>query len=79
MKQGVTVVALTADGSAVTGIVSKVDADIIHTNLPYIPAGSAIVTVGGDILGISSGSTGLFIAADKITTLLTATSATSGS
>lgn len=79
VKQGVTVVALTADNSAVTGIVSKVDADTIHTNLPYIPAGSAIMNVSGDILGISTGAAGVYIVADKITTLLNATPATSGS
>jgi hypothetical protein len=74
LKQGQAVVALTSDGSALTGIISKIDDDgDIHTNLPTIIGGNAAVNLGGDIIGISLGSAGLYTPADKITTLLTAT------
>jgi hypothetical protein len=81
LQQGESVVAITADGSAVTGIVSKVDntTDEIYTNLPVIPAGNEAVDLSGDIIGISSGTAGIFLPADKITTLLTATSTTASS
>jgi hypothetical protein len=79
LKAGQTVVAITADGSAVTGIISKVDATGVHTNLPVIPAGNAIVDLSGDIIGISAGTAGLALPADKITTLLSATSTASAS
>ncbi|MBA3789431.1 hypothetical protein H0X32_03535 [Patescibacteria group bacterium] len=78
LKQGQSVVALAADDSAVTGIISKVDDLGVHTNLPAIPAGSAAVDNAGNIVGISSGTAGLFLPADKITTLLTATSTPTG-
>ncbi len=74
LKQGEAVVAITADGSAVSGIVSKVDDAGVHTDLPSIPAGSPIVDISGNIIGISDGTAGLCLPADKITTLLTATS-----
>ncbi len=79
LKQGQTVVALTSDGSAVTGIISKVDADGVHTNLPNVSAGAALVDLSGNILGISTGSASLYVPTDKITTLLNATSASAGS
>jgi hypothetical protein len=79
LKQGQAVVALTSDGSAVTGIVSKVDDTTgIHTSLPLIPAGYAAVDAAGDIIGISSGVAGIYFPADKISTLLTATTTASG-
>jgi hypothetical protein len=75
LQQGQAAVAITADGSAVTGIVSKVDDAGVHTNLPAIPAGDPIVSISGDIIGISSGAAGLEFPADKVTTLLSATPA----
>jgi hypothetical protein len=74
LKAGETVIALTGDGSAVTGIISKIDDVGIHTNLPLTPAGNSAVDLSGNIVGISSGVAGLYYPADKITTLLTATS-----
>jgi hypothetical protein len=74
LKAGETVVALTADGSAVQGIISKVDVTGVHTSLPETPAGNAAVDLSGNIVGISTGVAGEYYAADKITTLLTATS-----
>jgi hypothetical protein len=79
LKQGETVVAITADGSAVTGIISKIDDAGVNTSLPATPAGTSAVDLAGDIIGISSGTAGLYFDADKITTLLTATPGTAGS
>ncbi|MDR3548875.1 MAG: hypothetical protein P4M11_11540 [Candidatus Pacebacteria bacterium] len=79
LKQGQTVVAITADGSAVTGIISKVDDTGVHTNLPAIPVGTAVVDLSGNVDCISEGVAGICIPADKITTLLTATPTAPGS
>jgi hypothetical protein len=73
LKAGQSVVSITSDGSAVTGIISKVDEAGVHTNLPLVPAGASAVDLSGNIVGISNGNAGLFLPADKITTLLTAT------
>ena len=67
-------VSLTADGSAVAGIITKIDETGVHTNLPSVPAGNSAVDLSGNIVGISTGATGLYFYADKITTLLNATS-----
>ncbi len=74
LKAGQTVVSLTADGSAVAGIITKIDETGVHTNLPSVPAGNSAVDLSGNIVGISTGATGLYFYADKITTLLNATS-----
>jgi hypothetical protein len=74
LQAGESVVAITDDGSAVTGIISKIDDAGVHTNLPVTPAGNSLVDLSGNIVGISTGTAGLYYAADKITTLLTATS-----
>lgn len=72
---GQTVLAIGIDGSAATGIVSRVDKNGIHTTLPDIGAGSAAVDLSGDLIGIGAGATpGLLYSADKIKTLLSATS-----
>ena len=73
VKPGQSVLAIGIGNTAVTGIVSKVD-DLIHTSLTNIPIGSAAVSSSGNILGISINSSGDFAGADRITTLLTATS-----
>jgi hypothetical protein len=78
LKAGETIVALTADGSAVTGIISKIDETGVHTNLPATPAGNSAVDLSGNIIGISTGAAGLYFDADKITTLLNATSSPAG-
>lgn len=70
LKQGQTLVALTRDGSAVTGIISKVDAEGIRANVTNIPAGAAAVNISGDVIGIATAVPGLFASADKIITLL---------
>ncbi len=74
LKAGESVVAITADGSAVTGIISKIDDAGVHTDLPATPAGSSLADFSGNIVGISSGTAGLYFFAEKITTLLTAPS-----
>ena len=79
LKLGETVLALSADGSAATGIVARVSSTGIHTALPDIGNGSAAVDLSGNLIGIGVGATsGLLINTDTITALLTATtSATS--
>ena len=75
LKHGETTVALTADGSAATGIIARVGERGVHTTLPDIGAGSAAVNLAGDLIGIGAGGTpGLLISAEKITALLIATS-----
>jgi hypothetical protein len=74
LKLGQTVLAISADGSAATGIVARVSAQGISTTLPDIGAGSAAVDLSGNLIGIGAGATpGLLISADIITKLLTAT------
>ncbi len=69
LKQGQAVIALMADGSAVTGIVSKVDGAGIATTLPATPKGAAALTLRGEIIGIQNG-TGQFVSASEISALL---------
>ena len=72
LKLGQTVLAVGTDGSASTGIVSRVDATGVRTTLPDIGAGSAAVDLSGNLIGIaSSGTPGVLISAGLITTLLT--------
>jgi len=74
LKQGQTAVGITRDGSAITGIISKVDTDGVHADLPGVPAGAGVVNISGDLVGIASGIPGLIFSSDKILTLLSATS-----
>ncbi len=71
LKQGQTLIGLTADGKAVTGIVGKVDADGIHAELPSVSAGAPIVNLSGEFIGISTGGD-LILTADRITALQSA-------
>lgn len=73
LKEGQTVLATGADGRVVTGIVTKVD-DLIHTSFTSIRLGSAAVSSGGNIIGIAINSAGDFAGAERISTLLNATS-----
>lgn len=80
LKLGETVLALGTDGSASTGIVSRVKNSNVYTTLPDIGVGSAAVDLSGNLIGISAGMTpGLLISASTITALLTATSTTATS
>lgn len=68
VKQGQTLIGLTADGKAVTGIVGKVDTDGIHADLPGVPAGAPVVSLSGDVIGIAAGN-GLFFTGDRVSAL----------
>lgn len=70
LQQGQTLVALTRANAAVTGIISLVDADGIHSNVTGIPAGAAAVNISGDIIGIATATPGVFVSADRINVLL---------
>lgn len=70
LKQGQTVIAIANDGSAVTGIITKIDAAGIATSLPTVPAGSVAMTLGGNIAGMSAGAS-TFIPAEQMVSLLT--------
>lgn len=74
LKQGQTAVGITRDGSATTAIISKVDTDGVHADLPGVPAGAGVVNISGDLIGIATGIPGLIASADKILVLLSATS-----
>lgn len=75
LKLGQTALALSTEGVASTGIVARVSEKGIQTTLPNTGTGSAVVDLSGNIIGISDGETaGLLISADKITSLLNATS-----
>jgi hypothetical protein len=79
LKLGQTALALTNEGAAVTGIVSKVNDAGIHTTLPYLGSGSAVVDLAGNIIGItpSGGVAGVLINAEEITKLLSPSPAAS--
>jgi hypothetical protein len=70
LKQGQTVVALTKDSAAVTGIISKVDAAGIQTSLQNLPMGADVVDLSGHVIGIGSATPGLLIPAETIMLLL---------
>lgn len=73
LKVGQTVLSSSFGGSALTGIVSKVD-DSIHTSLTNVAVGSAAVNSSGSVIGIAIDTVGTFASTDRITTLLTASS-----
>jgi len=72
LKPGQTVIALTSERAAATGIISKVDATGIYTTLPAVPAGAAAVNLAGDVVGLSSGTPGVYLGAELISSLLDA-------
>lgn len=74
LRPGQTVISILVDGSASTGIISKIDPTGIYTSISSTVPGAAAVNSAGNLVGISSGTTGVFITADEITALLTATS-----
>lgn len=71
VKQGQTAIGLSADGSAVTGIVSKIDASGISANVPGVPLGAAVVNLSGGVIGIHAGNN-LYFSAERIDALLPA-------
>jgi hypothetical protein len=68
LKQGQTAIALSSNGAAVTGIVTLLG-EMVQTNLPGIPAGSAAVTISGDIIGISLGD-GTYVPGERLAGLI---------
>lgn len=70
LSQGQTIVSLTREGAAVSGIISLVGAEGIRANVTGVPAGAAAVNISGDIIGIATAVPGVFAPADRIVTLL---------
>lgn len=68
LKQGQTAIALSASGAVVTGIVTLLGQSV-QTDLPGIPAGSAAVTISGDIIGISLGD-GTYVPGERLAGLI---------
>lgn len=76
LQLGQTALAIGADGAAATGIVSRVADGTIRTTLPDIGAGSAVVDIHGNMIGVAEGGTpGLLFSADVIASLLASTTA----
>jgi hypothetical protein len=73
---GQTALAIGADGAAATGIVSRVTDTSIQTTLPDLGAGSAVVDLAGNMIGLAEGGTpGLLFSADAVGALLASTTA----
>lgn len=72
LKQGQTVLALTKDSAAVTGIISKVGATAVETTLASVPAGASAVGLDGLVVGIGTGASGTLIPGDAVVALLEA-------
>jgi hypothetical protein len=70
LKQGQTVISIGADGSAVVGIISKVDQTGVYTSLPSVPPGTGAVNLDGNIIGIGTPTAGLFINDGKVAKIL---------
>lgn len=70
LNQGQTLVALTREGAAVSGIISLVEEAGIRTNVTGVPPGAAAVNIQGDVIGIATAVAGVFAPASRITFLL---------
>jgi hypothetical protein len=70
LKQGQSVLSLTKDSAAVTGIISKVGPVGIETSLTGVPVGAGAVDLSGQVVGIGSPTVGVLIPAEAVTTLL---------
>lgn len=71
LSAGQTLVSLTRDTAAVSGIVSFVDAAGIRANVTGVPPGAAAVNIEGDLIGIATAVPGVFAPAERINVLLT--------
>lgn len=71
LHAGQTIVSLTRDTAAVSGIVSLVDAAGIKANVTGVPPGAAAVNIEGDLIGIATAVPGVFAPAERINVLLT--------
>lgn len=77
LKLGETALTVSADGSASTGIVSRIGTLSVYTTLSNIGTGSAVVDLAGNLMGIAGGAaSGALISSDVISALLTATTTT---
>jgi hypothetical protein len=76
LKAGQTVIALSKDSDAITGIISRVDSLGIHSSLSTVPVGAGVVDLNGSVVGIGSVLSGTFISADMIAELLTGSTTT---
>ena len=77
LRLGETALAIGADGTAATGIVSRVGESGVQTTLPDIGAGSPVVDLAGNLIGVAkggAGAAGLLFSADAVGALLSATS-----
>ncbi|HEC94309.1 MAG TPA: hypothetical protein ENI56_03010 [Candidatus Kaiserbacteria bacterium] len=80
LKLGETVLSVRGNGSATTGIVSHITGKGFYTTLPTLSAGTTVVDLSGNLIGISSGNKDrLFVSADAIVTLLAQKNATTTS
>lgn len=68
LKQGQTVIALSSDRSAVTGIISRIDEGSFAANLPEVPVGAAAVNLSGSVIGIYAGA-GIFYTTERMAAL----------
>lgn len=75
LKQGQTVIGITKDSAAVTGIISRVNASEIDISLSGVPAGAAAAGIDGSVLGIGSSTPGALIPTDSITSALQSSAA----
>ena len=69
LSQGQTLVSLTREGAAVSGIISLVNDDGIRANVTGVPPGAGAVNIEGDLIGIAI-APGVFAPADRIGILL---------
>lgn len=69
LKQGQTALGIATDGTAVRGIITKVDGALVSTDLTGIPAGGSAVNLDGDLIGVANGVGG-FIPASAVAALL---------
>jgi hypothetical protein len=76
LKQGQTVLALTKESAAVTGIISKVSEAGVDTTLTDIPVGAGAVSLSGQVIGIGGPVLGTLIPAEAVTALLEEAAAT---
>lgn len=71
LRLGSTVLGIGTDGSAATGIISQVKEDSVHTTLPALGAGAAVVDLSGNIVGFSAfGAPGVLMRADTVAAFL---------
>lgn len=71
LAAGQTLVSLTRDTAAVSGIISLVDEGGIKANVTGVPPGAGAVNIEGDLIGIATAVAGVFAPAERINVLLT--------